>query len=228
MLKPEFIKSLGKKNISENPEATQQRIRAVWQYADRETREEIFELADMTKVSVERAYKTGGVSAKVIVAIGQVLNIDPLYLIGMSDDKGTFDNIKVMKQLNEWGFEVGKNDVLRQKRTKAQPENQEDSGNQADSSDSGSPVNSAPVQAEPVTVVPKKEKQSTALREVPKHDLSFVSTELSKLLNDDMKARLNELTDNDINLLLQSLNVQSTFNEEKRNRLALIKLMLLM
>jgi len=199
MLKPEFIRSLKKNNISANPEKTMERIRSVWQPLKRPVREEILSLAAMKKVSVERAYKTGGASAKVILSIAQVLGIDPHYLTGESDKQGTFSNEIAIKFLTSLGYGIGKSDIGRRRRAKPEIE----SANATDS-----------------------EEESTEAAKTL--DLRTISMELSKLLSNDVKNKLNDLTDDDIILLLKSLSVQAGFNEDKRNRLVLIKCMLLL
>jgi len=72
-------------------------------------------------------------------------------------------------------------------------------------------------------------KQPTVLPPAtPQTDLSSISVELSKLLSDNAKHKLDDLTEDDTILLLKSLNVQSNFSEDKKNKLALVKCMLLL
>lgn len=218
-------------NISKTPEKTMERIREAWRPLDSAKRNEILTLADMKKVSVERAYKTGGASAKVVVAIAQVLDIDPLYLIGDSDNQGSFDNDRVIKMLTELGYNVDKSDIARKRTVKPQV----DTASAANTAVSEMPPSNTAVEeitkiadtanAEEITTsyqsfVPRTETSST--------DLSAMSVELSKLLSPNAKYKLDDLTEDDTILLLKSLNVQANFSEEKKNRLALVKCMLLL
>jgi len=231
MLKAEFIQGLGKKNISNNAELTMERIRATWQKLDNAKRNEIFALGDMKKVSVERAYKTGGVSAKVIIAIAQVLDIDPLYLIGESDEKGTFDTSNIVKRLADWGYEVGKGDIIRVKKAKSQTEESpvaesktvKNLSDNTVSEDNAEVVNNAKPKSDAIPT------QTSALHSaMPQTDLSMMSIELPKLLSDNARHKLDDLTEDDVILLIKSLNVQANFSEDKKNRLALVKCMLLL
>ena len=49
-------------------------------------------LADVALSTVQRAYKTGSLSAKLAVTLAQVLKADPFYLTAETDeDEGAFD-----------------------------------------------------------------------------------------------------------------------------------------
>jgi hypothetical protein len=115
MLKPELIQSLKKSNISKNAEKTKERVRAVWAPLVRTKRNAVLALADMKQVTVQRAYKFGGISARVALAMAQILDIDPRWLTGETDEKGVYDVEQVIKYLKKQGYDIGKSDVSRGK-----------------------------------------------------------------------------------------------------------------
>ncbi|MDR0273005.1 MAG: hypothetical protein LBI27_06780, partial [Clostridiales bacterium] len=168
MIKTDFIRTLKKNNISENAEATMQRIKEVWAPLKKPVRDQILALADMKKVSVERAYKTGGASAKVIISIAQILDIDPLYLMGEAKEKGTFNNDRVIKLLQRLGYDVD-NRIIGRRRKLA-----------AEATPAASPA-AAPV---PAAAAAAKEQKVGSPGE------GTMTKDLSKLLNEVTQAKL--------------------------------------
>ena len=96
MLSADIIKSLKQKNVSVNAELTTQRAKDALKKAKRAQKNEIDALTGLKRVSINRVYSTGSISAKVAIAMAQTLNIDPFYLTGESDEKGSCTD----KQIN--------------------------------------------------------------------------------------------------------------------------------
>ncbi|MDL2288657.1 hypothetical protein LJC32_04675, partial [Oscillospiraceae bacterium OttesenSCG-928-F05] len=76
-------------NISMDGDKTKSRVEAAWKPATREQKQEIEELCGLKRVSIQRVYKTGSISVKIALAMAQVLDIDPFYLVGESEEPGT-------------------------------------------------------------------------------------------------------------------------------------------
>ncbi|MCL2355537.1 MAG: hypothetical protein FWC70_00065 [Defluviitaleaceae bacterium] len=203
MLKSEVIRNLKKNNVSKNAEKTKVRVREMWAPLKRDVREEILSLADIKKVSIERAYKTGGVSARVIVAMSQVLDVDPRWFAGEVDEQGVFDVDAVRKYLNGLGYDIGKQDIAKK-------------------ADSSAPETLKKPGAKPKTETPDSDFIPDA-----SSDMYNITRELAKLLSKDIRTKLDELSEEDVTLLIKSLTVQADFNEEKHSRLALVKCLLL-
>ncbi len=83
-----IIQKLKQNNISTDTEKTKQRANDVWKAASRESQNAILSLAGVARTTVQRAYKTGSISAKLVVPMAQELNISPLYLTGEADEPG--------------------------------------------------------------------------------------------------------------------------------------------
>ena len=98
------IQKLKRSNISDNAEDTISRVKGLWKNANREQRDSILELSGLQKVSVERAYKTGSISAKLVVAMAQVLNVNPYFLIGESNDAGKCTDEDLKSLLLKHGY----------------------------------------------------------------------------------------------------------------------------
>ena len=83
-----MIQKMKQNNISVDGEKTKKHLAQVWKAASKREQETILELAGVARSTVHRAYRTGGVSAKLAAAAAQTLNIDPFYLTGASDLPG--------------------------------------------------------------------------------------------------------------------------------------------
>ena len=88
MLDKSLVIKLKRNNISANAEKTMQRVRDLWKAASKADKLAVEELAGVERVTIARVYKTGSISAKLAVALGQTLNADPFYLTGESDERG--------------------------------------------------------------------------------------------------------------------------------------------
>ena len=218
MLKPEFIQNLKQINVSKDPEKTKERLRAVWSPLTKAQREEILLLAGLKKPSIERAYKTGMVSAKILAAVAQVLNIDPYYLAGFNDDDRPFNESQdyVSQFLIELGYEPGKKSIVKQRKLKTQP------------------VKSQPTAYAPDRLETTESPDTSAVSEKAAEvnfapvNLNALSAELSKLLDADAHNKIEGLTEDDMVLMLRSINVQAGYSTLKKERLMLIKQLLLL
>jgi hypothetical protein len=83
------IQKMKQSNISVDGEKTKRHLSLCWKAASKKDQETIMELAGVARSTIHRAYRTGGVSAKLAVAMAQTLNIDPFYLTGASDQPGS-------------------------------------------------------------------------------------------------------------------------------------------
>jgi len=88
MLTAEIIQTLNRRNVSVDGELTKQRTKEVLKGAKRAAKNDIDALAGLQRVSINRVYTTGNISAKIAIAIAQTLNIDPFYLTGEADEQG--------------------------------------------------------------------------------------------------------------------------------------------
>jgi hypothetical protein len=223
MLKSEFIQNeLKQNNISKNAEKTMQRLRAIWKPLKKPQRTEILELVGLKQTAIERAYKTGNISAKIVSAVSQVLRIDPLYIAGISDDERPFDDSLVVEFLKDLGYEVEKSNLERKKRTPREARE--------------TPINTtAAVEpkndvAEDAAVVAPMQSSVSSIADCSGNfnDLPAILAGLSKIFGGNVQDKLQEVTEEDISLMLKSLSIQAGFSDDKKNRLALIKCLLLL
>jgi len=117
MLKPEVIQRLKPVNISKNPEVTKTRIKEIWLSLEKSKREEILMLSDLKRTSIERICREGTVTARAVLAMAQVLDIDPNYFTGASDEQGSFSDDTAKEFLTALGYDIGKDAFSRKKLT---------------------------------------------------------------------------------------------------------------
>jgi len=87
MLDNTIIKQLKQTNVSADSEKTAQRVEALWKSAKNVQKKEVCELADSAVSTIYRVYNTGHISAKLAVALAQVLGANPFYLTAESDEQ---------------------------------------------------------------------------------------------------------------------------------------------
>ena len=90
MLTSERIKQLSQADIAKDSEKVKERVRTLWSSLDKKARQEILDLAGVTRFTVERTYKNGNISAKLVAAMAQTQKVNPAYLAGESDEMHKF------------------------------------------------------------------------------------------------------------------------------------------
>lgn len=138
MITSALIQQLKQSNISKDGPQTSVRVQEVWKSASAAQKQTVCDLAGSAKATVYRIFKTGGVSAKLAVAIGQVMNVDPRYLTADVDERGPYMEADVIRFLSRLGYDkllseqekavrVAQKEVARQKKNlPVQAESSED------------------------------------------------------------------------------------------------------
>ena len=105
MVNAAFIRQLKQSNISKDGAKTGQRVQALWKGASAEAKSAVCDLSGSAKATVYRIFKTGGISAKLALALAQVLGIDPRYLTGEAEEPGVYDETEVTNFLSRLGYD---------------------------------------------------------------------------------------------------------------------------
>jgi hypothetical protein len=105
MVNAAFIQQLKQSNISKDGTKTGQRVQALWKGASAEAKAAVCELSGSAKATVYRIFKTGGISAKLAIALAQVLGIDPCYLTGEAEEAGAYNEADVTNFLSRLGYD---------------------------------------------------------------------------------------------------------------------------
>jgi len=104
MFEAATIQKLKQVNVSVNAEKTKKHTAEVWKTASREEQATVLALSNVARSTVQRAYRLGNISAKLIVPIAQTMNVNPLYLSGESDDRGFCTNKALASFLVKLGY----------------------------------------------------------------------------------------------------------------------------
>ncbi|MCL2343342.1 MAG: hypothetical protein FWC62_05550 [Firmicutes bacterium] len=104
MLNNTLINQLKQTNISADSEKTAQRVEAVWKSAKNAQKREVTELTGSAVSTVYRVYNTGHISAKLALALAQVLDVSPFYLSAESDEPGAFSEDALNSFLTAHGY----------------------------------------------------------------------------------------------------------------------------
>ena len=190
MLSAKVIQSLKRNNVSGNGELTMERTKDVLKGANRKQKNEIDALAGVKRVSINRVYTTGSISAKVAIAIAQVLNVDPLYLTGEADERGECSD----KTLNSFLITKGYTDVSVETRKKPGPKPKDKAAPKKDTASKPAASVEPPVQEAkpaPVKKAPVADQSSKMTEEeaVGLLKSKFIQAKYS----DDAKAKLDEI-----------------------------------
>jgi len=105
MINAALIQQLKQSNISKDSEKTSARVQEVWKAASAAEKRAVCDLSNSAKATIYRIFKTGGVSAKLAIALSQVLKVDPLYLTGETDERGTYNEAAVTSFLSRLGYD---------------------------------------------------------------------------------------------------------------------------
>jgi hypothetical protein len=106
MLTNDIIKKLKQTNVSVDAGLTKERVKALLGAATREQKRRIDELAGLKRTSINRVYATGNISAKIALAISQILELNPAWLTGESASQGEFTAPNVNAFLVAKGYEA--------------------------------------------------------------------------------------------------------------------------
>jgi len=105
MISSELIQKLKQSNISKDGPKTSVRVQEIWKGASAAQKQAVCELSGSAKATVYRIFKTGGISAKLAIALSQVLGLDPRYLTGEADERGEYVEADAAKFLSRLGYD---------------------------------------------------------------------------------------------------------------------------
>jgi len=100
-----LIQQLKQSNISKDGPKTSARVQEIWKATTAAQKQAVCELSGSAKATVYRIFKTGGISAKLALALSQVLNLDPRFLTGEVDERGAYADADVAKFLSRLGYD---------------------------------------------------------------------------------------------------------------------------
>jgi len=154
-----------------------------------------------------------------------VLEMDPLYLTGESDDQRPYSHEILVQFLTNLGYKIDKGATVRRKRIKSQDEfNQPvDFEHADDTTETIETLNDGDDETS-MTM----EGTSVFFHRRFSEQLPGMAGEFVRLMGNDAKTRIDDLSEEELVLMLKCLSLQAGFSEDKNNRFALIKYLLLL
>ena len=105
-------------NISTDAEKTKQRFKAVWKAASAAEKKAIEKSSGVSHSTLYRVCNTGSISARIIAAASQMLNVSPYYLTGEADEPGESSEPILREFLEKLGYQ----DLLAQSESEPKPQ----------------------------------------------------------------------------------------------------------
>ena len=209
MLTAETIQKLKRGNVSVDANLTMQRTKDALKAAKRTEKNEIDALAGVQRVSVNRVYTTGNISAKIAIAIAQILNINPFFLTGEADERGECTD----EILSTFLMAKGYADLVEQPAKPARKTR----AKKAPAPSTGGTI--APVGE---TLAPKADESPVPIVESEVPDVKEVITDNHRQ-SENYRKKILEMTEEEANLLLHSLFVQAKFSLKAQTMLLQVK-----
>lgn len=219
MLKAEQIKSLSQNNQSVDVQKTKERIKALWGPLNAQTRTEILKLCGLTKFTIQRTYKVGAISAKLVGAMAQTLKINPYFLTGESDEQEcdfTDDTLPEFLRSKNLTFKKGG----KAKADKA------DKPVKATRATQTKAAKALPEKAVSGTRGRAKITPSGDFEKNTVNELARLSNELFAGLPGAKRDRIDKISEEELTVLLNSLVMRARFNSDSNNLLKLVKYIL--
>jgi len=234
MLSAEVVQGFKQNSISFDKDKVKSRLKILWQSLERDDRQKILKLAGIKKAAIERAYRLGMVSIKIISAFVIVCKVDPLYLIGKNDAQRTYDPEQLYELLSDLDYKIDKNKkspIVRRAGAKKKEDTKlliPPTGDEVDEDVLAKPKQT--LRKPPIKKVAEKKEEvieePNHVRNVAAESFGKAISQLYDLIKVDGSKGLDDLTNEDVQVLLASLTLQAGFNEVKRKHLNFIKFLL--
>jgi hypothetical protein len=104
MLNAGIMSKLKRVNVSVNTELTAQRLKEDYTAASKADKSAVVELSGLGRPTFYRANDTGIASAKVVLAMSQILKVSPFYYIGLDQEKTPLQGDHVIDFLKKYGY----------------------------------------------------------------------------------------------------------------------------
>ncbi len=99
-----LLSSLKQNNVSKDAEKTKRRVKEDFLSIRNKQKTEIVELSGLKRTSIYRVFREGSISAKIALAMAQILNVSPYYYSGETDEKEAFSESLLQSFLTEKGY----------------------------------------------------------------------------------------------------------------------------
>jgi hypothetical protein len=115
MITSELIERLKQVNVSQDKDKTAQRVKSAFSSATRKQKAAIEALSGQKRTSIYRVFKTGSLSAKILLPLAKILNITPFWFTGESDDMEKCSDALILSFLDGRGYKFSPKQSARRK-----------------------------------------------------------------------------------------------------------------
>ena len=115
MVTPELIQRLKQVNVSVDKDKTGKRVKEAFSAATRKKKAAIEALTGQKRTSIYRVFKTGNISAKLLLPLAEILNITPFWFTGESDDMEKCSDALILSFLDGRGYKFTPKQTPRKK-----------------------------------------------------------------------------------------------------------------
>lgn len=221
ILNPQQMSGLKKSNLSKAPEKTKMRIAEDFKSQSNAVKNQIEELSGLSRAAIRNAYGSGVVSAKIVLALAQVLDVSPFYYTGVIDEKGDCSKETLTRFLTEHGYDALAGDLQDAEKPIKRKYNRKPKAESAPQLDTPAATEVAVETEQPVTaesIVP----QNDSPQEPEKITISLTLSDTP-----EMREAIAKLTLDNATLLLNSLFIRAAAGGENAVLCDVVKRILL-
>ncbi|MDR0326410.1 MAG: hypothetical protein LBI19_09985 [Oscillospiraceae bacterium] len=120
MITPELIERLKQVNVSKDKDKTAERVKNAFASASRKQKHLIESLSGQKRTSIYRVFKTGSLSAKILLPLSENLNITPFWFTGESDEMEPCSDALILSFLDGRGYKFSPKQSARGRKAAAQ------------------------------------------------------------------------------------------------------------
>ncbi|MCL2029972.1 MAG: hypothetical protein FWG93_00340 [Oscillospiraceae bacterium] len=211
MLTAEHIKGLKQRNVSVNADKTMERMKKDYSAALRPEKTAIIALSGQGRPTFYRAFTTGSASARLILAMSQILKISPFYYTGEHDKREPSQDAYTLLFLNNHGYQ----DLVEELSAKLKPSPPR-------------PQEPAAPPPPPPDKAPRKteaEADKAPREEAARDDGAILRLDLPD--SPGIRQCIEEMDDGDAGILLRSLLIRGRAGGQAAEYAALVKRLLL-
>jgi len=208
MYSKELYNKLKQTNISVDQDKTRDRVRAVWAALDKQQKQEVFNISDLKKATLERTCRLGNLSVTLATALAEISRVDPYYLAAQTDIKQeNISDMTIESFLADHDYE----DLLEDARQTVyyRPEYKEQAQYIEPAAD----------------ILPDAAEEHD--NEISNVSIAQIASDITGALTDDDKASLESMTEDDMIYLLKALNLRARFNDEAKAVTVLLRKILI-
>lgn len=202
VLTQEHLKSLKRVNVSKNTDKTKERIQQDYKAASKDEKNAILELSGQGANSIYRIYTTGTITARILLAFAQTLNIQPWYYSGEIDERESLDEGQLLQFLKVHGYDDLLKEMNKKRKYNQKPKDE--------------PVTDDVTDKTEITTEDEPASTSTDKSELPDDAETEEALEITLLFNDEpkMKKAVEELTEQEAVELLHALFIRAKGGSE--------------